>query len=218
MRSRPVKRRSNNKKMSLELLIGPMFAGKSSAIQSIIRRHQALGWSVCVITHSMDTRYTTEPMIVNHDKQMLPAIATETLMPLLDRPEYKSSRLVVVEEAQFFPDLVPFILEVVDKCEKHAVVVGLDGDAERRPFGRVLDLVPMADRVTKLTAMCKHCRDGTPAIFTFARTNQAEASVVAGIPCIGADEQYVPLCRKHYLSSKNPAAPLTFSTAGHYGC
>ena len=188
--------------MSLELLIGPMFAGKSSAIQSIVRRHRSLGWSVFVITHSMDTRYTSEPMIVNHDQQMMPAMATDKLMPLLETEEYKKSKLVVVEEAQFFADLVPFVLSVVDRDRKNAVVVGLDGDAERRPFGKVLDLIPHCDRVTKLTAMCKYCKDGTPAIFTFARNSETEATVGAGIPCVGADEKYIPLCRKHYLDGK----------------
>lgn len=192
-----------------------MFAGKSSAIQSIIRRHQSLGWNVCVITHSMDTRYTDQPMIVNHDKQMMPAIASDKLLPLLEMDEYKKSRLVVIEEAQFFPDLVPFVQQVVDEDKKHAVVVGLDGDAERRPFGRVLDLVPMSDRVTKLTAMCRRCYDATPAIFTYAHESKAEATVHAGLPCVGADERYVPLCRKHYLAARagvptTPPPPTTF--------
>lgn len=190
--------------MSLELLIGPMFAGKSSAIQSIVRRHQSLGWKVFVITNSMDTRYSDSPMIVNHDKQMMPAVATDKLMPMLETQEYKESRLVVVEEAQFFPDLIPFIEAVVDSDGKHAVVVGLDGDADRRPFGHVLDLVPMADRVTKLTAMCKHCGDGTPAIFTFAHNTDTEAAIASGsVINVGADEKYVPLCRKHFLKGKH---------------
>lgn len=190
--------------MSLELLIGPMFAGKSSAIQSIVRRHQSLGWPVFVVTHSMDTRYTEEPMIVNHDKQMIPAIATPALMPLLKHAEYAKSRLVVIEEAQFFPDLIPFVMKVVDTDGKNCVVVGLDGDAERKPFGKVLDLVPLCDRVTKLTAMCKHCRDGTPAIYTFASAAPAAEAVAAGVPCVGGEERYIPMCRKHYLSSKHP--------------
>ncbi len=42
--------------MSLELIIGPMFAGKSSALQSIVRRRKAIGWNVLVIKHSIDTR------------------------------------------------------------------------------------------------------------------------------------------------------------------
>jgi thymidine kinase len=187
--------------MSLELLIGPMFAGKSSAIQSIVRRHQALGWSVFVITHSMDTRYSESPMIVNHDKQAIPAVANDTLMPFLTHPEYLTSKLVVVEEAQFFPDLVPFILRVVDDERKHCVVVGLDGDADRKPFGAVLELIPYCDKVTKMTALCKRCADGTPALFSYAHKVDERSTTVTGEPCVGGEDRYVPLCRKHFLSA-----------------
>lgn len=204
--------------MSLELLIGPMFAGKSSAIQSIIRRHQALGWNVFVVTHSMDTRYSSEPAIVNHDKVTMPARATNSLMSLVNDPEYVRSRLVVIEEAQFFPDLVPFVLQTVDTYGKHVVVVGLDGDAERKPFGQVLDLVPHCDRVTKLTAMCKQCKDGTPAIFTFAAREDAATAANDGRPCVGADEKYVPLCRKHFTLARNPPSPCFEDHANIHAC
>lgn len=188
--------------MSLELLLGPMFAGKSSALLSIVRRHRALGWSVCVITHSCDTRYGTN-QVVNHDQQHCPAIATGSLMQLLETPDYQQSRLVVVEEAQFFGDLVPFVTRAVDTDGKHVVVVGLDGDAERKPFGRVLDLVPLADRISKLTAMCKLCADGTPAIFTFAAADDAVAAAAVGKACVGAADKYMPMCRKHYIAARH---------------
>ncbi len=190
--------------MSLELLLGPMFAGKSSALLSIVRRHKALGWSVMVITHACDTRYGTDPQIVNHDLQRCPAVAAATLMPLLETAEYQQARLVVVEEAQFFADLIPFVQRAVDTDGKHVVVVGLDGDAERKPFGRVLDLVPFADRITKLTALCKFCADGTPAIFTFAAADDAVAAAAMGEACVGAADKYTPMCRKHYLAARKP--------------
>jgi thymidine kinase len=190
--------------MSLELLIGPMFAGKSSAIQSIVRRHQSMSWRVFVITNTIDKRYSDAPAVVNHDRISIPAIAVSNLMPLLSHTEYGQSRLVVVEEAQFFPDLLEFVRAVVDRDGKHCVVVGLDGDAERRPFGKVLDLIPYCDRVTKLTAMCKRCGDGTPALFTFAAGAQAAAANAEGVPCVGSDDLYVPLCRRHYLAARNP--------------
>lgn len=199
--------------MSLELLIGPMFAGKSSAIQSIVRRHESMGWPVFVVTHSMDTRYSETPAVVNHDRVAIPAIAVTTLMPLLDHSEYAKSKLVVIEEAQFFPDLVPFVRRVVDTDKKNCVVVGLDGDAERRPFGSVLELVPLCDRVTKLTSMCKHCRDGTPALFTFAAGSAAAAANAEGVPCVGSDDLYVPLCRKHYLAARYPRVASCDSAA-----
>ena len=196
---------ASNRKMSLELLIGPMFAGKSSAIQSIVRRHTAMGWPVFVLTHSMDTRYSSEPAVVNHDKQSIPAHAIDKLMPMLLHSEYSLSKLVIVEEAQFFADLIPFVIHAVDVDNKHVVVVGLDGDAERRPFGKVLDLIPHADRVTKMTSFCRYCKNASPALFTFAYSSDAEASAAAGTPCIGADERYVPVCRSHYLACKRDA-------------
>jgi thymidine kinase len=183
--------------MSLELLIGPMFAGKSSAIQSIVKRHRALDWSVFVITNTLDTRYSEEPAIVNHDLAKMPAVAAEKLMPLLLSSEYKESRLIVVEEAQFFTDLIPFIKTAVDRDGKHAVVVGLDGDADRMPFGHILELVPLCDRVTKLTAFCKKCSDGTPALFTFDTYESVSAQIK-----VGGSERFTSLCRKHFLLEK----------------
>jgi thymidine kinase len=204
--------------MSLELLIGPMFAGKSSAIQSIVRRHQALGWPVFVITHSSDTRYSDKPAIVNHDGAVLPAFATGTLQDAFDVVDFKIAKLVVIEEAQFFCGLVPFVLCAAEKMGKHVVVVGLDGDVLRKPFGTILDLVPYCDKITKLTAMCKMCGDGTPAIFSHATTNASIESAELGVPCVGAADKYVALCRKHYLVSTRPTvATFDFSVDAN-GC
>jgi thymidine kinase len=184
--------------MSCELILGPMFAGKSSAIQSIVRRHRALGWEVFVVTHTLDTRYSVEPAIVNHDRVVLPAQATGHLMPCLDDAQYVESRLVVVEEGQFFPDLVPFVMHAVETDGKHVVVAGLDGDANRRPFGRILDLMPICDRVTKMTALCKQCADGTPAIFTYDNQSSLESEQIQ----VGGEDRYSALCRKHYRAAK----------------
>jgi thymidine kinase len=190
---------NNYIKMSLELLIGPMFAGKSSAIQSIVRRHQALEWPTCVITHVSDNRYTEQPSITNHDKISIPALATNDLDCMKENLYFKQARLVVIEEGQFFTNLVPFVLYAVETLHKNVVVVGLDGDALRRPFGSILELIPYCDKVTKLTAMCKLCKDGTPALFTHAYSLDACEGAKAGVPCVGAEDKYVPLCRKHFL-------------------
>jgi len=180
--------------MSLELLLGPMFAGKSSAVLSIIRRHQALGWRVYCITHALDTRYSSAPAITNHDNISSPAVATIRLRDLADSAELRDARLIVIEEAQFFPDLKEFVLNAVENDKKHVVCAGLDGDSGRRPFGQILDLIPFCDSITKLSALCTRCKDGTAAIFTFRVPGAPTAQVN-----VGGMDQYEPLCRKHYL-------------------
>lgn len=185
---------------TLELIIGPMFSGKSTELLSRIHRFKAIRKHILVITHMLDTRYTQRPLLVNHDAQSAEAIACETLMPLIGTHQLQGVNVVIIEEAQFFADLVPFVKHVVEVCKVHCVVAGLDGDAERKPFGHVLELIPLADTVKKLTAMCQLCCDGSPGIFSFMHTPPQKKHT--GNPSqvlVGADERYMALCRHHYL-------------------
>jgi len=67
----------------------------------------------------------------------------------------------------------------------------LDGDFERKRFGTILDLIPLCDKVTKLTSLCSLCKNGTPGIFSMRLTNETDQTVV------GSDN-YIPVCRKCY--------------------
>lgn len=188
--------------MSLRIVIGPMFAGKTSEIQSVVRRYSCLKKSVLVITTDIDTRYKPDARIkdgyttvVNHDRVSIAAraVAVDGLMDILTWPEYKEATAIVVDEAQFFVKcLIPFVRTCVDRDSKHVVVVGLDSDANQQPFGDVLALIAHADSVEKKTALCRECGDGTPAIFTKAICEkQTQVS-------IGGAEKYEPVCRKHF--------------------
>ena len=183
--------------MSLELIVGPMFAGKSSALQSIVKRHQSLGWKMLVVNHSSDIRYGSSA-ISSHDDQHVPALSVSDLLPLLKTSSFLETKLIVIDEAQFFPDLLPFVVEALDVHEKHIVVVGLDGDAERKPFGQIGLLLPHCDKISKMTAFCSLCKDGTAALFTHATRADSAAAAASGVPCVGTAEAYIPLCRKHY--------------------
>lgn len=181
--------------MSLNLVLGPMWAGKSSYILSKIRRYKAIGWEVYVITNSLDHRYG-HFVLSTHDNEQHSAVSVRNLLPLRDDEKYKEAKLIILEEAQFFQDLVSFVLKAVEEDGKHVIVVGLDGDSERRPFGDILKLIPYCDSVEKITSLCSECSDGTPALFSYrciATTDQV---------AVGAENMYIPLCRKHYLKKK----------------
>ncbi len=181
--------------MSLELLVGPMFAGKSSHLLSIIRRYKSINYPILIITSTLDTRYQSDA-IHSHNHESFPAIAVSELRFIPQRKEYAEAKIIIIEESQFFEDLVSFVLHSVEKDNKNVVVVGLDGDSERRPFGQILRLVPFCDKITKITSFCSKCGDGTSALFTHRKTN--EQSVIS----VGTATQYEPLCRKHYLEEK----------------
>jgi thymidine kinase len=181
--------------MSLELILGPMFAGKSSAACQILRRNRVINRPTLVLTSALDTRYTTEAAIVSHNKESYPATAVQKLVPILESKEFSDAKCVLIEEAQFFPDLKEFVLAAVDKYRKDVICVGLDGDSERRPFGQLLDLIPYADSFRKLTALCQICGDGTAAIFTLRKPEDIEVGQIS----VGGADKYEPVCRKHYL-------------------
>jgi thymidine kinase len=64
----------------------------------------------------------------------------------------------------------------------------------RRSFGSVLDIIPLADSVTKLTARCELCR--RRAFFTLRKTEETQTELIGGA------DVYMPVCRQHYVSGQ----------------
>jgi thymidine kinase len=171
----------------LELFIGPMFSGKTSRLVDIYKQCQFCNIPVAVINHSIDTRYH-DTMLSTHDKVMIPCIKTNCITDILDI--LTNPQVIIINEGQFFDDLYTTVVSLLSKGKK-IYVGGLDGDFERKKFGQILDLIPMCDKVTKLTSLCSICKNGTPGIFSKRLTMETEQTIV------GSDI-YIPVCRTCY--------------------
>lgn len=179
--------------MSLHLLVGCMFSGKSSEIIRLAKRLQVIGKSVLLITSHLDTRYNPGS-ICSHDNVSMDSICVSKLQDIQES-FLNSYEYIIIDEAQFFPDLYRFVLHNVDYKQKHLTVVGLNGDSHRQPFGEIHKLYPMADKIQLLTALCVHCQDGTPALFSKKITDEDMQIDV------GESDKYKPVCRKCYLDA-----------------
>lgn len=185
--------------MSLEIVFGPMFSGKSTYALSYIRRNRAIGLSVLAIKPNIDTRYGTEEELVTHDKEKIPCIPWDISHNLSDiassmthHTHVYENQCIVIEEAQFFKGLLVFVKECMS-MGRDVLLVGLDGDASQKPFGEIFDCIPYANKVTKINALCFLCKDGTEAPYTIKTSEKnAESQVDVG----GADK-YVSVCFKH---------------------
>lgn len=190
----------------LELIIGPMYSGKTSRIVEIYKQCEFCNISVAVINHSIDNRYD-EDLLSTHDQVKIPCIKTEKLLDIWtdnidleqdvslvprikDKFKVATSSVILINEGQFFPDLEEFV-KLLLVNDKKVYVCGLDGDFERKKFGQILDLIPICDKVTKLTSLCSVCKDGTPGIFSKRLTLEKEQTVVGS-------SNYIPVCRKCY--------------------
>lgn len=186
----------NNSTGYLELIIGPMFSGKTSELLKIYKQCKYCDIPVVILNHSIDKRYH-ETMMSSHDKIMVPCYQIDNLKDIwtkcCDSVSHKaimSADVILINEGQFFSDLYEVTVEML-KHKKKIYICGLDGDFERKRFGRILDLVPLCDKITKLTSLCSLCKNGTPGIFSMRLTKETEQTIV------GSDN-YAPVCRKCY--------------------
>ena len=176
--------------MSLEVVIGPMFSGKSSYALSYVRRQRAIGKRVLVIKPNIDNRYGNESVVITHNNEKIPCMMWDVKNPLCGISDINYD-CFVVEEAQFFNHLQHFCSHLLGE-NKHILVVGLDGCAKQKKFGEILDIIPIATSVTKLTALCCQCKDGTPAPYTKKIEEYGNNQVD-----VGGAEKYVAVCLRH---------------------
>ncbi len=180
---------------SINLIIGCMFSGKSTETIRLIRRYNNIkGKKILVINNAMDNRYG-ESVISSHDKVQLDCISLSNLSDIKNKEEYLSADVIFIEEGQFFKDLFDFVTNAADNDKKNVFVTGLDGDYKRDTFGDICRLIPHAENVTKLKALCAKCQDGTLATFTKRIVKNEKVEL------IGNENIYLPVCRYHYLEN-----------------
>ena len=173
--------------MSLTIITGPMWAGKTSYIIDMMYKLE--NTNMIVIKHHIDDRYDSE-CIVTHDKVMVEAMKLKTLTELLLLPEYKESDHILIDEGQFFDDLSEFVREAVDKDGKNVYIAGLLSDYKRRPFDNLYKILPLADNIIFKHGKCAYCDN--ESVFS-KRIVDCKSQVLVG------SDSYKPVCRKCYL-------------------
>ena len=158
--------------MSVHIILGCMYSGKSTELRRRISRYEAVGIPTLTVTSTLDTRG-------GHENRV------SWLRELLDTPELRAAKVVGIDEAQFFPDLLDFVREM--EHEKTLIIAGLDGDSNREPFGQILLCIPLCDSVVKLTALDT---DGSEAIFTYRKTGEKGTQIHT------VNSDYIPVSRK----------------------
>lgn len=179
--------------MSLEIILGSMFSGKTTEIIRLHAKYSFL-YNTIIINHKSDNRYNSENVISTHNNIKLNAIKLEKLNDI-DKNIYKNSQFIFIDEAHFFSDLNEFVLKSLNN-EKNLVVVGLNGDCDLKPFMNLVNLIPYANHVKYLTSLCHHCKTPTKG-FIHYRLDKKNKDKIS----VGGMSEYIVLCRKHYSLS-----------------
>ncbi len=178
----------------LELIYGPMFSGKST---ELIRRlkNKSIYKKVSAVNTKKDARYGSDG-VITHDGLVMTSLRVLSLYELRNVKEYIESEVVGIDEANFFPEITKFIVEELESTNKTFIVAGLNGDKDRQFFGKMHELIPHAEKIDFLKALCKQCADGTEASFS------VELEKFEGQEKIGGSGDYEAVCRKHYSQMK----------------
>jgi len=176
----------------LELIIGPMFCGKTSFLINKYKQLNYCNIPVLVVNHSLDNRYSNIKLS-NHDQEMIECEFVDSLGELFKdgsaiHSAYIEANVILINEGQFFNDLKFYVLRMLEDG-KHVYIAGLDSDFKKHKFGEIIDLIPICDNIKKLSSLCSLCRDGTKAIFSHRISDEQEQTLVGST-------NYIPLCRK----------------------
>ncbi len=189
---------------NLDIIIGPMFAGKSCELIRRIRLLKVLKKEYIVIKPIIDNRYDNlhdSNMIVSHNFDKEHCVVLSKLEEIYEKCSLNDSNIdtIFIDEGQFFPDLKNVVLKLVENNKINVVITGLDGDYNRNKFGQILDLIPYCNTCTKINAACIKCLDGTPAPFSYRIKQDDYTNDYSNQVLIGSGDLYMSLCRKHYL-------------------
>ena len=175
--------------MGLSIIMGNMFSGKTSELIRRLKRLKVIGKNIIVVNSAKDTR-SPEEVLKTHDNVQFNCHKVFDLFELMNRDEFDRADIIAIDEAQFFPRLKKFV-ECCLRVGKSVILAGLDADSFQHKFGELIDCIPLACDVTKLSALCMRCNDGTLGPFTKRIVEDQRLEL------IGGSDMYVAVCRKH---------------------
>ena len=172
-------------KGSIEVICGSMFSGKTEELLRRLKRAQFAKLNIAVFKPQVDKRYDTQK-VVSHDENTIKAIAVESTKDILRLA--KQAQVVAIDESQFFDSELITVCTELANSGVRVIIAGLDMDFLGKPFGIMPELLAIAERVTKVHAICIDCF--AVANHSFRMTDDKN------LIQIGEKEEYKPLCRK----------------------
>lgn len=185
-----------------EVIIGPMFAGKTEKAITRLNRHRHAKKRCLFIKHEKDNRYSprgakpsASPQVVTKSKYVWDGDTIECGADILTALEKALAYdVVAVDEGQFFDGIAPF----ADTLATQGVIViitYLQSSFERTPMGEMATLLSIS-RITQCFSVCQFC-GSLKALFSKRTSSSPVKRNEFGelLMDIGGEEKYAPSCR-----------------------
>lgn len=179
--------------MSLTLIMGCMFGGKTTELLRLVEREESIGRKVVVINHAIDSSRSGKSLLKTHSGKErdtdyeISDICDDIVEDII---KYEPDT-IAINEGQFFKNLGEYINKFLSR-DIDVIVCGLDSDFKRQPFREITDLIPHANHLIKLYALCANCKNGSKALYS-KRVKGGNDRIQ-----VGGSDSYIPVCRECY--------------------
>jgi thymidine kinase len=170
----------------IEVIVGPMFSGKSEELIRRLRRAEIARKKVQIFKPLIDDRYSKNG-IVSHSGLEIQSDPVKDANEIINKINILTE-VVGIDEGQFLGESLVLVCQKLAEAGKRVIVSGLDMDYLGRPFEPMPRLLILAEEITKLLAICIRC--GNPAVHTQRLVHSDELIVV------GAKGLYEARCRR----------------------
>ena len=176
----------------IELILGPMFSGKSTRLIELMRKYVYKAKKTIMVKYYADQRYSEKSEVVTHDLIKYDSINCKLLRNSFDT--LKQYDVIGIDEGQFFADLVE-VCEELALMGKIVLIAALNGDFRMEPFPVIQRIISKSDKIKLLKAYCFNCHKDAKFSLRIVQSNETVL--------IGAGEAYKPACREcHVFFSK----------------
>jgi thymidine kinase len=185
--------------MTLEVIIGPMFSGKTSELIRLVEREVYAKRKGAIFKIAFDKRYSAREVVTHNGLRYgayTVASSPEGIRRIKKIVEEDRLDAIGVDEVNFFPgEIVPLLDKLADK--KRVIACGLNLNFRAEPFAPTMELAARADRVRYLSAVCVVC--GQEATRTQRLIEGRPAPKESPTIVVGGKEMYEPRCRTCYV-------------------
>lgn len=174
-----------NKMGDINVYTGPMKCGKTQKLLDEAQRQEIAGKKIQVFKPKIDDRFS-DVQVISRKGYKTDAVAINDI----DEIKNYDADVYVIDEFQFLQGDLKELYRLSNAGKKF-YIAGLNLTAERKPFGKMGDLLCMSDNVQILTSVCEVCRNDN-AIYTYYKGDNKTGDILVGEDC------YIPVCRKCY--------------------
>lgn len=182
----------------LHLILGCMYSGKTTELINRYTKYTIGGKKCLMIKYKNDTRYDNEN-VTTHSGIKINGFVCDYLFQANNL--INDYDVICIDEIQFYNDAHIFC-DLWALKGKLVEVSGLNGTFERKPFPIISLLIPLAEKITFLTAVCKE--NGKKAYYSklINSSEVDDAKLNNNYEIIGGENIYVAANRCSFFNTE----------------